>query len=89
MDTYNVKGLKTERIDINVDGKEIYRIWQNVFKAVTGLESNHRIKDGKLIQDHEYGGHTTYYEEEVIREATPHDIILLQLRNDIKNGLCK
>lgn len=93
--TYTTVELPVEEIqrivneclfDFMSDKELIHRIKKKFITNATQYSAAF-IHEGQWCIEHEYKGHTTYFEKEHIRKATPEEMMVIEAFENLENAL--
>lgn len=77
----------TQQVKIEISDYEAKKIALNYIRKRFDFKEDYWIKDGKLLERHEYGGSHSWSEDEFVREATADDILIYSMINKINSQL--
>lgn len=80
----DVETSRTVYSKIHLEDKEIKDVVSKFISSKYNIYNDDWIESGSLVRDVEYHGSHSWFEKEVVREATDFDVALLKIFKDLK-----
>jgi len=82
-----VTATHSKRIEVELDDSTVKQIVIGEFRNIFDLPETAYIKDDKVMISKEYYTSHSWYEEEIVREATEEDKIAIQVLRKLQKEL--